>query len=256
MPIIHIRCNFHRFTQNSAWHHCYPIMKMRINGVSRTTSSCIVWATGPNYRVGSGSSSIRNRTVAMGLTTQNTRTVGNGPVLPSKTRHFNLKTLAPIECLSSDHIMTWFMCGLCSFSRSSTSRCQICDETNVCWVTIINPRTSLKTWCHFTAIQRILVRSQIWTGEVEERLNLHYLRIDHVMIWSELIFIIGVTVAGTVKWNRSLGGTWPKNHHFMFGLGNNTAKTKRDRFIDRFGTELTCFCGPNPNSWRVTQTHC
>jgi len=35
-----------------------------------------------------------------------TRTVAIGPVLPPKTRHFNLTTLAPIKYLSSDCIVT------------------------------------------------------------------------------------------------------------------------------------------------------
>jgi len=40
---------------------------------------------------------------------------------------------APIKYLSSDHIMTWSVRSLCCFSRSFTSRSQICDWTNICW---------------------------------------------------------------------------------------------------------------------------
>jgi hypothetical protein len=66
----------------------------------------LVLAKGPNSRVGSGSGSTRNRTVATGLTTRKTRPTGNGPVLPPKTRHLNITTLPPIKYLSSDRIMT------------------------------------------------------------------------------------------------------------------------------------------------------
>jgi hypothetical protein len=66
----------------------------------------LVLGTGPNSRVGSESGSTRNRTVATGLTTRKTRPTGNGPVLPPKTRHFNITTLPPIKYLSSDCIMT------------------------------------------------------------------------------------------------------------------------------------------------------
>jgi len=35
-----------------------------------------------------------------------TRLVGNGPVLPTTTRHFSTTTLPPIKCLSSDRSVT------------------------------------------------------------------------------------------------------------------------------------------------------
>ena len=66
----------------------------------------VVLATGPNSRVGSGFGSTRNRTVATGLTTRKTRTVGNGAVLPPTTRHLKSTIFAPLKYLSSDHIMT------------------------------------------------------------------------------------------------------------------------------------------------------
>ena len=112
---------------------------------------------------------------------------------------FNIKRLAPIEYLSSDRIMTWSICRLCSSSRSFTSRCQMCDWTNIHWVAVENPRILVEIWCYFAAIQRILVRSQYWQREVEERLKVHNLHMDHVLIRSELIYLIGAKVAGTLK---------------------------------------------------------
>jgi len=144
----------------------------------------VVLATGPNSRVGSGSGSTRNQIVAMGLTTRKTQTVGNGPVLPPKTRHFKFPILAPIKYLSYDRIVIWSVRTLCSFSRSFTSRCQICDWTNIRWVAVENPRISLIISCYFTAILRILVGSQIWKREVKERIILHNLHTDHITIRS------------------------------------------------------------------------
>jgi hypothetical protein len=66
----------------------------------------IVLAPDPNSRVGSGSGTTGNRTVTTVLTTRKTGATGNGPVLPPKTRHFNITTLPPIEYLNSDRIMT------------------------------------------------------------------------------------------------------------------------------------------------------
>ena len=182
-------------------------------------------ATGPISRVGAGYGSTPNRTVAMGLTTRKTRTIGNGPVLPPKTRHFKFTILAPIKYLSSDRIMTWSVCTLCSFSRSFTSRCQICDRTDICWVAIENPPISRKISSYSTAIQRILVRSQIWQREVKERLDLHNLRTDHVMIRSELKYLIGAKVGGTVNMELRSGYNPVKTRGFMSGLGNKPAKT-------------------------------
>ena len=169
----------------------------------------IVLATGPNSWVSLGSSSTANRTVLTSLSTPITWTIGNGPVLPPKTRHFKFTILAPIKYLSSDCTMTWSVRTLCSFSHSFTSRCQICNWTNIRWVAIEKPQISRKIWCYFTVIQQILVWLQIWKREVEERLKLHNLYIDHVMIWWDLRYLIGAKVAGTVKWNSSAGTTQP-----------------------------------------------
>jgi len=107
----------------------------------------IVSGTGPNCQVDSGSSSTRNRTVATGLTTRTTWTIGNGPVLTLKPRHFQFTKLAPIKYLSSHWTMTWSVGTLCSFRRSFTSHCGICDLTNIRWVAILNPQIFQKICC-------------------------------------------------------------------------------------------------------------
>jgi len=160
----------------------------------------VLLSTGPNSQVHCCSRYTHNRTLAMGLTTRKTLTVGNGPVLPPKTQHLMFTILAPINYLSSDRLMTWSICTLCSVSRSFTSRWQICESrTNIRRVAIENPETSPKICCYFPAIEWILVWSQIWKWEVEERLKLYNLHIDHVMIWPELRYIIAAKVGGTVK---------------------------------------------------------
>ena len=90
----------------------------------------LVLATGPNSLFSFGSSSNpepnrRNR-------------------FPHKTQNFNTTTLPPIKYLSSDRIMIWSVCRLCIWSRSFTSRSQICDPTNIRSVAIENPLISLK----------------------------------------------------------------------------------------------------------------
>jgi len=95
----------------------------------------LVLAMGPYSRFGSGSGS--------------NPTLNRCNGFPHKTRHFNITTLPPIKYLSSDHIMMWSIRRLCSSSRSVTSRSQICDPTNICWVAIENTFISLK-FAHFS----------------------------------------------------------------------------------------------------------
>jgi len=175
-------------------------------------TQCVVLATGPNLRVSCGSSSTRNRTVATGLTTRKTRTIWNGPVSPPQTRHSKFTILAPIKYCSSDHTATWSIHRLCSFSRSCTSGIQIFNQTNIHWVAMENPRISLNICLNFTATQWISIVSPIWMLEMKELVKLHNLHIHHVTIQSELRYLIGAEVAGTLKWNRGPSSTWPKNH--------------------------------------------
>ena len=155
-------------------------------------------ATGPNCRVGSGSGSTRTRTVAMGLTTWKTRTVGNGAVLPPKTRHFTFTILPPIKYLSSDRITTWSVRRLCSVTPSFTSRLQMCNLASIRWIAIENPPISLRISEYFTTTQRISVGLQIWMQEVKEGLKLNNLHIDYVIIRSQLKYWIEAKWVGTV----------------------------------------------------------
>jgi len=172
-----------------------------------------VLAKGANCRVGSGSGSTQTRTVATGLTTRTTRTVGNGALFPPKTCQLKLTILAPMKYFSSDRITTWSVRRLCSFSRLFTSRFQICDLTSICWVAIENPPIPLKISHYFTTTQQISVGSQIWKREVKERQKLHNLRTDHVVIQSELKYLIGAKGVGTVylePWSGANPAKYPR----------------------------------------------
>jgi len=116
--------------------------------------------------------------------------VGTGPrfhiTVPS--------TLAPNKYLSSDRIVTWSVRRLCSISPSFTSRCQICDWSNIRWIAVKEGDSSAEKCGFSIATQRILVRSQMWQREVKEGLKLQNLRTDHVTIRSELRYLIGATI--------------------------------------------------------------
>lgn len=45
-------------------------------------------------------------------------------------------SLTTIQYISSDYIMTWFVCRLCSFLNSFTSFSQLCDPTYICWLSM------------------------------------------------------------------------------------------------------------------------
>jgi hypothetical protein len=69
--------------------------------------------------------------------------------------------VAPIKYLSSDGIITRSVRRLCSFSCSFTSRCQICDRTNIRGIAV-KLRNILRENGGFSiTTQRIFVRSQI-----------------------------------------------------------------------------------------------
>ena len=198
----------------------YPVGRLAWLGILHSKCMCmtyLVLATVPNRRVGSGSGSDPELNRCNGSYHTKTRTVAIGPVLPPKTRHYKSTIFAPIKYLSSDRIVTWSVGKLCSFSPSFTSGSQICGRTNIRRVAIENPGISPEMWCYFTVIQWILVQSQIWHREVKERLKLHNLRTDHIVIRSEIKYLIGAKVAGKVIWNRG----------FMSGPGNKPAKTER-----------------------------
>jgi len=186
----------------------------------------IVLATVPIRRVGSGFSSDAEPNHCNRSYHTKTRTVAIGPVLSPKTRHYMTTIFSPTKYLSSDCIVTWSVGRLCSFSPSFTSRSQMYSRTNIRWLAIDNPGISPDLWRSFTAIQCVLVQSQIWHRMVKELLKLHYLHTDHIMIQSELKYLIVAKVAWTVIWTRGPGSTRPKNPGFISSPGNKPVKTE------------------------------
>ena len=156
------------------------------NGIPR------VLATVPNCWVGSRSSSDPEPNCCYGSYETKTRTVAIGPVPPPNTRHSNITSLAPIKYMSSDRIVTWSIRKLCVSMHSFTSCFEICDLPNIRWVGIDNPGFAHHIWPYFTVIQLILVVSQSWKQAVKDRIQLHNLHMDHMMIRSELRYLIGL----------------------------------------------------------------
>ena len=145
----------------------------------------LVLATVPNSQFGSRSGSSPERDNCNMFHHTKIRTIAIWTILPPISQHVNFTTLDPMKYLSSDHIMTWSICKLCSIGRSFTYRCQIYDRTNIHRAAIKNPQLTNQIWHYFAVIQEILVTSQIWMREVEELLKLHTQHIDHVTIQSE-----------------------------------------------------------------------
>jgi hypothetical protein len=90
--------------------------------------------------------------------------------------------------------VTWSVRRLCSISPSFTSRCQICDWSNICWIAVKEGDISAEKCGFSIATERILVRSQMWEWQVKEGLKLHNLCTDHVTIRSELRYLIGAKI--------------------------------------------------------------
>jgi hypothetical protein len=150
-----------QFLQPS-WQFCIPVLTVWWHNLYMRYPLWLVLATGSNCQVSSGSGSLWNRTVATHLTTQNTWTAGNGPVLPPKTWHFKFTILAPIKYLGSDRITTRSIRRLYSFSHSFTCNIQISDLRSIHLVANETPPISL-TICHyFTTTPQISVGVQIW----------------------------------------------------------------------------------------------
>jgi len=185
-----------------------------------------------------------------------TRTVAIGLVLPLETRDFDLTTSAPIKLLSYDRIMIWEPRRACCFSCSFTLRCQMYELTDIQGVPIECQRISHGMWPNFIATQRISVGLLIWMLEVKVHLIVHNQRVDHVTIRSELTYLIGAQVAGTVIRSRGLGATQPKNCGFVSSPGNYPAKTERFSFLAGCRTEPNHSSGPIQDCRRVTRNRC
>jgi len=216
----------------------------------------VMLATGSKSRVCAVYGSTWNRTVAVGLITWKTLTIGNGLVLPPKTRHFMFTILPPTENVTSDCFMTSSVHRLCSFSWASTCHGQMWDRTNIQWVAIENRPCSSEISQYVTAIQSILVWSKIWQRTVKQQLILHNPHTDHVVISSELKYLIGAKFAGTRKWNCVPDTTQAKDCGFMSSPGSNRAKTNQVGFPAGSGTKPNWPGTQHPDCCRITLTHC
>jgi len=96
-----------------------------------------------------------------------------------------------MKYLSSNRIMIWCIRRWCNVSHSFTSSFQICDRTNIHWVAGENQQHSLNIVTYSTATHRISVGLQLWEREVIQQLKWHNLCLYHVMIQSELKYLIG-----------------------------------------------------------------
>jgi len=99
-------------------------------------------------------------------------------------------TFAPMKYLRSQSVMKWSVCRLCSLSCLSTSWLQISDRTNIRWIAKKYRDILLFIRQLLIATQRLLVRSQIWQCELNERPMLHSIRTDHVIIRLEFKCLI------------------------------------------------------------------
>jgi len=79
---------------------------------------------------------------------------------------------------------------------------------------------------YFTATQWIVIRSQFGEWKVKEHLKLHLLHIYHIVIRSQLKYLIGAKDLSSRKWGSVVWYNWPKNCGFISGPGTNHAKTE------------------------------
>jgi len=92
--------------------------------------------------------------------------------------------------------------------------------------------------------------------EVKEQVRLDNLGLEHATIRSELRYLIGAKVAGTIKLELRGGYNPAKNRGFMSGPGNKPSKTMWFGFLAGSGTEPNRTAGQKPDGWRVTRTRC
>jgi len=130
------------------------------------------------------------------------RQSGSGSV-PTRTR---TRTDSPDPLLTL--IMTWSVPRLCIPSCSCTSHCQICGQVNFRWVAVKTRPMFSENRGFSKGTQWIVVRFQIWQQEVKQQVEMHNLRTDHVMIRSELKYLIGAKVVN-LKCQVFVGKTGP-----------------------------------------------
>jgi hypothetical protein len=129
--------------------------------------------------------------------------------------------------------VTWSVYRLCRFRSSFTSRCQICDPTNIRGVAIENPRISLTICTFFTATQRKSARSQIWMLQGKELIILHNLRTEYIAVRSELTYIIGAKAVETIDLESRSGSNLAKYPRFYVRAGKQPAKTTAGQVFGR-----------------------
>jgi len=116
-------------------------------------------------------------------------------VVPGLRFHLEVPATFPsIKCLRSQRTMTGWISRMCSFTRSSTSHFQICHRINIHSIAVKWHQMISRIYGWLIATERILVRSQIGQREVKERLKLHNVRPNHVLVWSELKYLIGAKI--------------------------------------------------------------
>jgi len=156
-----------------------------------------------------------------------TRTAAIWPVLPPTTSIQYPTTLALFKFFSSDHIVIWSICSLCSFSCFCTSRFQIADPADIRSVAIRHWHVSCEVCRFLTVIQQILVGSPSFKREVIELLTTHNLGMDHVTMQSEPRNWLWAQVVEPVIWNLSPVPTGPESQGVMSGAGEAPRRVTR-----------------------------
>lgn len=113
-----------------------------------------------------------------------------------------------VSLFDSSGTITTARGDLLTFCHSFATHIQFGVLTNIRRVTFEKPWFKPYISHFFTAIERILVRLQIWKQAVNERLKWHILHINYIVIQSELEYLIGAKVAKTVKWKCNLVPNW------------------------------------------------
>jgi len=163
-----------------------------------------------------------------------------------------LRTLASTKYLSSDRITIWYLRKRCSFGCSLTSYSLFCDPINICWVTAKDAQVTPLFHSNSTNIDWI----SKWRIGGERACKTASFTIYHIVIWSELKYVIGAKVLSSGKWGSAVCRTCPKNRGFMSGVGNNPARTMWVWLLAGSGTDPNRIASPNLDRWRDTRPHC
>jgi len=154
--------------------------------------------------------------------------------------------------LSADRITIWYIRKRYCFACSVTSDCAICDPIIIRWLTAKKPNSRH----YFTATQSILTRLQIRQQEVKKHAKLHLLHIYHIVIWSELKYLIAAKVLSWQKWGSAVYGTRPEKRRFRCSFGF------KQLVIGQFGSLAVAEpnrghgSSSNPDCSRVTRNRC